>query len=270
MRARILVAVVCIPLILLVLFVFPPIALPIAVAFLSAVAVYEMLCGTKFLKHTRMVLYGMIVGAIIPIWSYFGSHLVSALAILLLFVILLFGEAMAAPGKVKLEHIAVVLFASVLLPFFLSSLVRIMGMENGKLLILLPFAIAFGSDAVALFTGVTIGKRKLAPSLSPKKTVEGALGGLIGSVFIALLYGLVISVAFNRPVHYLALAVYGAAGSVISQFGDLAFSSVKREFAIKDYGKLLPGHGGVLDRFDSVIFCAPLFELLLLIWPSIL
>ncbi|MGI6497818.1 MAG: phosphatidate cytidylyltransferase [Oscillospiraceae bacterium] len=270
MRARILVAVICIPLILLVLFVFPPVALPIAMASLSALAVYEMLCGTKFVTHMRMVLYGMAIGASIPIWSYLGSPFAPALAGLLLFAILLFGEVMAAPGKVKLEQVGGVLFASTLLPFFLSSLIRIMAMEHGSLLILLPFAIAFGSDAAALFTGVAFGKRKLAPRISPKKTVEGALGGLVGSVLIALLYGLIIGIGFHRPVHYLAIAVYGAVGSAISQFGDLAFSAVKREFAIKDYGKLLPGHGGVLDRFDSVIFCAPLFELLFLVWPVIL
>lgn len=269
MLARILVAVVCIPLILLILFVFPPIALPIATAFLSAIAVYEMLFGTQFVKHTRMVLYGMIAGAIIPFWSYFGSQLAPMLAIVLVLLVLLFSEAMANPKQVKWEHIVATLFAGILLPFLLSSLVRIMGMYHGKLLILLPFAIAFGSDAAALFTGMAIGKRKLAPSLSPKKTIEGALGGLIGSIIIALLYGLVVNVAFQRPVCYWALAVYGILGSVISQFGDLAFSLIKREFAIKDYGKLLPGHGGVLDRFDSVIFCAPLFELLLLIWPAI-
>ena len=270
MRARILVAVVCIPLILVIIFLLPPIALPILVALLSAIGVYEMLVSTQCVKQMRMVLYGIIVGAAVPFWAYFGSSFVAALASLLLFLVLLFGEAMYSRGKIRLEQVTIVLFAAVLVPFLLSSLVRIMGMENGAFVILLPITIAFGSDAAALFAGMAFGRRKLSPSLSPKKTVEGAIGGLIGSIGLAILYGLVVSLIWQRPVNYLALAVYGLLGSAISQLGDLSFSFIKREFGIKDYGKLLPGHGGVLDRFDSVLFCAPLFELLLLIWPAVL
>ena len=270
MRARILVAVVCIPLLLVVIFLLPPIALSILVALLSAVAVYEVLVSTQYIKQMRLVLYGMVFGAAIPFWAYFGSALAPAVGGLLLFCILLFGEAIYSKGNIKLEQIAIMLFAAILLPFFLSSLVRILRMSNGAFVILLPFAIAFGSDAAALFVGMAIGERKLAPSLSPKKTMEGAAGGLLAGIVLAILYGLVVGLICHRPENYLALIVYGMFGSAISQIGDLSFSLIKREFSIKDYGKLLPGHGGVLDRFDSVLFCAPLIEFLLLVWPAVL
>ena len=114
-----------------------------------------------------------------------------------------------------------------------------------------------------MFAGMFLGRHKLAPELSPKKTVEGAIGGLVGGVVLCLLYGLVMGLILDLEANYYFLAVYGILGGVVSQVGDLAFSYVKRTQKIKDFGHLLFGHGGVLDRFDSVIFCAPLVELLI-------
>ena len=102
------------------------------------------------------------------------------------------------------------------------------------------------------------GKHKLAPLVSPKKTVEGGIGGLVGGVFGMVLFNVIVSHtihdAYMAPFHIL---LFGIVGSIISQIGDLSFSVIKREFGVKDYGKLLPGHGGILDRFDSVTFVAP-------------
>ena len=109
----------------------------------------------------------------------------------------------------------------------------------------------------AMFVGMFLGKHPFAPVLSPKKTVEGSVGGLIVGVGITLLYGLVFHFITDVEVNYYFLAVYGILGGVITEVGDLAFSYVKRNRKIKDFGHILPGHGGVLDRFDSVIFCAP-------------
>lgn len=120
-------------------------------------------------------------------------------------------------------------------------------------LVWLIFLTAFGTDSMAYFTGYLIGKHKLAPKISPKKTIEGSVGGILGSVLLCGLFGY-----FVIPRILLHCIVIGVLGGVISQFGDLTASIFKRKMGIKDYGNLIPGHGGILDRFDSVLFTAPL------------
>ena len=273
MGKRILVAVVFVPVIFLVLYgVAPawPVALPIAVAGLSMLAVHEALWSTGFVKHARISGYSILLAGCIPFWVYFGGREEAALAGLFVYVVLLFCEAIASRQTVTLEKMGGAFFFSVMIPFFLSSFVRIRSMEHWEYLILMPFVAAFLSDAFALFAGMLFGKHKLAPELSPKKTVEGAVGGFLGAVVSMLVYGAVLQLGFGKTVSYPVLALYGAVGSVVSQLGDLSFSYIKREYGIKDYGNILPGHGGVLDRFDSVIFCAPAIELLVRHLPAVL
>lgn len=112
---------------------------------------------------------------------------------------------------------------------------------------------AFGTDIAAYFAGVFLGKHKLCPTISPKKTIEGSIGGILGSVILCGIFGAI----FLRP-YFVHCLIIGAAGGIISQFGDLTASIFKRKMGIKDYGNLIPGHGGVLDRFDSVLFTAPM------------
>lgn len=121
------------------------------------------------------------------------------------------------------------------------------------ILVWLIFLTAFGTDIMAYFTGYAIGKHKLAPKISPKKTIEGSIGGILGSVLLCGLFGY-----FVIPRLLLHCIIIGVLGGVISQFGDLTASIFKRKMGIKDYGNLIPGHGGILDRFDSVLFTAPM------------
>ena len=108
-----------------------------------------------------------------------------------------------------------------------------------------------------------IGKHKMAPVLSPKKSVEGAVGGVVGAVLLTLLYGLAFQDRMNSSNVYLAfMALISGVGALVSMIGDLAASAIKRNYQIKDYGTLIPGHGGILDRFDSVIFTAPIIYFL--------
>lgn len=122
--------------------------------------------------------------------------------------------------------------------------------------LLLPFVIAWLSDTGAYFIGYFFGKHKLAPQMSPKKTVEGAIGGIVFAAIAAVVYGLILYGSVY-PVGMAKYAIVGAVGSVVSQVGDLAASCIKRDFDKKDYGSILPGHGGLMDRFDSVLFTAP-------------
>ena len=123
-------------------------------------------------------------------------------------------------------------------------------------------------DSGAFFVGRSLGKTKLAPALSPHKTVEGCVGGFVCAIAAAMLYGLVLHLCGYR-VQIGLLAIYGFFGSLAGQTGDLAFSAIKREHGVKDYSNLLPGHGGMLDRFDSTIFTAPMLGLLVLVAPAI-
>ena len=135
---------------------------------------------------------------------------------------------------------------------FLSvHLVLIDQADHRELIWLVAFA-AFGTDVFAYFTGMAIGKHKLCPHLSPKKSVEGAVGGVIGSLILCSLYGYI-----AIPEEMITCVAIGLFGSVVAQLGDLSASAFKRQMGIKDYGHLIPGHGGILDRFDSVLFTAP-------------
>ena len=142
-------------------------------------------------------------------------------------------------------------------------------MEQGRILICIPFIMAFMSDAGAYFIGVFFGKHKLCPQISPKKSVEGLIGGVVIGTLSLLLYGLIVNFFFDLGLGYVSLMIYGMIGTMASAFGDLCLSVIKRQTGIKDYGNLIPGHGGVLDRLDSVLIAAPLTEALLLILPMV-
>ncbi len=148
-----------------------------------------------------------------------------------------------------------VLYLGFLFPFV--SLVREMAM--GEFLVWLIFISAWGTDTFAYFTGYFLGKHKLAPVLSPKKTIEGALGGVIGAAFLGFVYVWVYGTYYNGDImpYLLVIPLITALGSVVAQFGDLSASTIKRTLKVKDFGYILPGHGGILDRFDSVLFTAP-------------
>ena len=269
MGKRILVAVVCIPLIFVIFYLLPPIFLPIMISALSMVAVHEVLWSTGFVKNPKISALSIALSGVIPFWVFIGEGMRSALVGIFLYFLLIFVVAISSHYTVTLEKMGGSFFFAMLIPYFLSTFVRIDQMPLADYLILLPLVAAFTSDAFALFAGMAFGKHKLAPELSPKKTVEGAIGGFAGAIVCTVVYGVVLQLGFSMQINYLYLIVYGALGSVVSQLGDLSFSYIKREYGLKDFGNIFPGHGGVLDRFDSVIFCAPLMELLIRLLPAV-
>lgn len=267
MKARILVAVVCIPLLLVVIYGLPPLATAVLVAALCMISVQEMLVGTGLVQDRGIVALSMVFAAAIPLWSFFSCQLELALWGLFAYFILVFAVALYRHKTIQISEVFVSFFAAVLIPLFLSSIVRILNMEFGKYYILVPFVIAFVADGGAYFAGVFLGKHKMAPELSPKKTWEGAIGGAVAATALMLIYCAVCQFCFGRQPNYGYAVFYALVGTVIDYEGDLAFSLMKRQTGIKDYGKLLPGHGGILDRFDSMVFVAPMTELLLLAMP---
>lgn len=267
MKQRILVAVIGIPLLLLVLCWAPHWATAALLAALGVIGAHELLAAVSGAEKTKSlwVLAGFM--AVCTVFStyagmeaYKGTVLVAVPWLLCASVVLLFLLAVRWFGRenaVAFQDVCAVLLGGVAIPLAMSCLLRLRLMEFGGGLVLMPLVAAFMSDSAALFTGMACGKHKLAPKASPKKTVEGAVGGLVGGIVGMVLFRIVF---FFVTVHALSIGwcmVIGLVGAFMGQLGDLSFSVIKRQCGIKDYGRLLPGHGGVLDRFDSVIFAAP-------------
>ena len=269
MLLRVIVGMAMLPVLPLVIFFAPKWVLPITISLLSALAVFELLGNTRFTKNKRVLVYALVTAAAVPPCYYFDLPGGTSITGLFLFVFVLFVEALINPAETTFENICTVTMAGLAIPIFYSALVRIMMLPEGRHVIMLPFIAALLTDTCAYFTGVLFGKRKLAPEISPKKTIEGALGGLIGCILGMIGYGLIEHYAFGNGVNLWYLGVYGLFGGVVGQVGDLSMSFIKREFGMKDFGNLLPGHGGILDRFDSLLFAAPMIEILILIMPAI-
>lgn len=267
MKTRIIVALSLLPLLLIIVLACPVWAAALLVGAMSVVAVYEFLYTTGLVRHTRIIAYSMVMALLVTAGSYFGCNKTIAMAAGFVYFMLLFLELLVSHAKLSFASVGLAAFSAVVVPYALSALVRILAMEQGRFLIIVSFILAFTSDSGAYFAGRFFGKHKLAPVISPKKTIEGLIGGVVSCVIFMIGYGLVLHFCFDFTVNYLNAAVYGVVGSLASVVGDLVFSVAKRQTGIKDYGKLMPGHGGVLDRFDSTVVVAPLTELLCLLLP---
>ena len=186
---------------------------------------------------------------------YYGTVLLDferygTMAILIALVLLMFVYVFTYP-KYKADQVIATFFGVVYVAVMLSFILLTRNLEGGKYIVWLIFLCSWGCDTCAYCVGMLIGKHKMAPVLSPKKSVEGGVGGVVGAALLGVIY----AAATNGPMA--EYAVICGVGALISMVGDLAASAIKRNQGIKDYGKLIPGHGGILDRFDSVIFTSP-------------
>ena len=269
MKTRIIAAAALLPLLLIIVLVLPGVYTGILFGLIAALGAYELLWGTGLVRHPSLIVCSSVMAFLVALWSCFGMPYPAALIGTLVFAGVLYAQMLASKGQITFTKLAICLAAGMLIPFMLTALVRLHSGENGRLLILIPFILAFSSDTGAYFTGSAIGKHKLAPSISPQKTVEGVVGGVVCAVIGMMVYCVVLQLAFQFRVNYIYGIIYGLLGSLAAVFGDLCFSAVKRQTGIKDYGNLIPGHGGVLDRFDSMSLVAPLTEALLLLIPVV-
>ena len=269
MKTRILAAVVLIVLLVPLIFFAPKIFGALAVGIFCAIASYEMLHRTGLLRHVRLNIYSAVMAFLVSLWSYFQFNYGVILLAVLVYYMLVFGEMMISHLQLHIKDAFLCFLSGIVIPFMLSSLVRLFCMEQGRMLVCIPFVIAFMSDGGAYFIGVFFGKHKLCPQISPKKSVEGLAGGVVIGTLGLLLFGWVVNTFFDASFRYVPMLLYGIIGCLASAFGDLCLSAVKRQTGIKDYGNLIPGHGGVLDRMDSVLVAAPLTEALLLLLPMV-
>ena len=268
MKTRILTAIVMLAVFIPILWFADTIVYPIAMAILAAVAVFELLRCIGLGTDLFILVPTALLTASMPLLSRFAtspfSHFGGITAAWFLLTLYLFALAVFRAGDLKYGSVAGALGGSFYFAVAFSSMVLLRDLSGGVYLFLLPFLGSWVTDTFAYFTGRICGKHKLAPIVSPKKTVEGSIGGIVFAVGVFALYGLVIAKGGYTP-NYLALLVCGLLVSIVSQIGDLSLSAIKREYGIKDYSRLFPGHGGVLDRFDSVIATAPLILLFCLL-----
>ena len=269
MKIRIRTAVILLPILFLVIWILPKVVTAILFGILGAIGGYELLVSAGYVRHKRLMLYCAASAMAVSLWSHFGASQVWGTLGLWVFVGVLFTEMMCNHVKVRFEKLCICLLAGILIPYLLTAPVRILATYTGRYTVIIPFLMAFLPDSGAYFTGRFLGRHKLAPVISPNKTVEGALGGVLTGLVGMLLYAVVMDMAFDRTVSYGLAILYGFLGAGADIFGDLMFSAVKRQVGIKDYGNLFPGHGGILDRFDSMIMVAPLMEVLLILLPVV-
>lgn len=243
-----------------VLFFADTVVLPIAVALFGVVATYEVLHCVGLHKNLWVSAPLYLVSAALPFGiRYFAIGSVLALPMALCVVLIyLLATAVFSHGKTDIRDV------STSLVLWLYTLIGFAGLiiihdfiRGGQYFYLLAFVGAWVTDTFAYFTGMLLGKHKLIPDVSPKKTVEGAVGGVVFCTLSFVVFGLL----YNRfwladgdeAIPLLAMAIVGFIVSIVSQIGDLSLSLLKRKYGIKDFGKIFPGHGGVLDRFDSVL-----------------
>lgn len=242
-----------------------PYLLNFAVGILSAYTLYEILGVTKYIETKSVMTICLAFAFIIPFMRKFSR--VSITRAIFIFTLLLFLIIIFSKGSYRLEHIGVVFLVSMIIPFFYSTLLYVRSLENGQYSIFLVFIGAFGTDVGAYFTGMLFGKHPLAKHISPKKTVEGALGGAATAVCFFLIFYFIIYKVFGQAMNIPLLVIAAFMTSVLSQVGDLSASIIKRTFNVKDFGQIMPGHGGLFDRFDSVLFASPFLYVFLSMFP---
>lgn len=228
-----------------------------AVLIISLIGMMELYRIVKINRNLPGIL-GYAAGVVFYFLIYFQIQKYQMLLFTIFLILLMFVYVFKFP-KYKTEQITISYFGLFYVAIMLSYIYQVRILDHGNLIVWLIFIGAWGSDTSAYCVGMLLGKHKIAPVLSPKKSLEGCIGGVAGSALLALLYALIFRNYITDVSHPLiAFTVIGAASSIISQVADLAASAIKRNHDIKDYGNLIPGHGGILDRFDSIIFTAPI------------
>ena len=213
---------------------------------------------TAMTKSTAVKISGYITGAVMALGIVIGN--VEMAVVLSIFVAMVF--LIFLHGNIKYTELFSVQFMAVYITLFMSYIPK-MYIEMGLVFMALIFIIAWGSDTAAYFCGTFFGKHKLIPKVSPKKTVEGSVGAVVCTALLCALYMFILDkcgVAFITATcdAYIKIAAVGLFASALSQLGDLGASAIKRDADIKDYGKIFPGHGGFMDRFDSVLYISPI------------
>jgi len=234
--------------------------LPVTVALLTMLGVFELYRATGCLENKIMTVIALMFSAAYQFLVFYGNdnlvNLVTTAS-----VMCMFASYMPYHRKMGYDKLSFGVLVPLLLSLSMSSIckLRLLTERHGAVLILLTLCGAWIADTAAYFTGTFLGKHKLCPEISPKKTVEGFIGGVVFDGLFFILFNLVYVTFFAKDcgVNYVSSFFLGMICAALGTVGDLTASLIKRQCGIKDYGKIMPGHGGFMDRFDSVLFVAP-------------
>lgn len=267
MLKRIITSVVGVALFIPVLWFSDTYALVAIMAFLCLVGNFELMRCIGIYKNYAIAIPQYIIALITPVFSRLGRENTAWIKFIVfiqvIYILYLLSVAVFSHGKTKIHDITTTFAICTYINVGFSSIILLRDYEEiGKYIFLLVFVGAWMTDIFAYFTGLAFGKHKLIPDVSPKKTIEGSVGGIIFCAFAYVIYAIIVNNNFSIDVNIVAIGIFGVIISIVSQIGDLAASLIKREYGIKDYGKLFPGHGGVLDRFDSVLAVASVLMVL--------
>lgn len=281
MKQRVITGLIGIPLALLILCLHNTIFFNIVVMVATVIAVYEVLKSTKYVRSNAIFITCLAYALLPAYFPFIGFKL--GLLFTIMFVFALFAIIIKHYKTVQLKEISfglmmtlVVSFSFMLLCVFARSTVlhpETYANLDGLLLLIIVIGGAWFCDIGAYFAGTFYGKHKMAPGISPKKTWEGAIGGVAANIVTFLIVGLIWKIFFlstAEHLQWLPLILLAVLASVSGIFGDLAMSVIKRKCKIKDYGNIIPGHGGVLDRFDSVLFVAPVIYMYIQVFSLVI
>lgn len=270
---RTITGVITLPVLAIILIFSNTIIMDIFTAIIACISMYEYFhCFKSTNKANPSQYLGYIYCILIAFTHFVDERLLTSIiiAIIPVSLVVLFAELVLSKGKKTVTDIAVTMLGICYIPLMLIylSLVRDMELDhglNGKILIWFVLIASWGSDIFAYFIGRHFGKHKLT-AVSPNKTVEGAVAGVVGAILLGILFAILCNTIWGVGINYLLIGCIMAILSIVGQIGDLAASSIKRYCEIKDFSELIPGHGGMLDRIDSIIFVLPfafiLFSLL--------
>ncbi len=255
-------------LVLLVLTSGIPFVLNGIMAAIAAMGIGELL-KVGGLSHRKGLTAGAMIYAAVFVFisdpTFVWAEKLPLIATFLL-VILAFTYYLKEYGSITFPQLTFALVMTLLVAYFFSAVTLTRRTDQGFWNLIMIYLLAWVPDTGAYFSGFFFGKHKMAPVVSPKKTIEGAVGGLLICVGFSYLYAWLVSLT-GVAVNYWIIAVYGVLGTLISILGDLTASLIKRNFNVKDYSNLIPGHGGIMDRFDSIWFVAPFVYLMIQICP---
>lgn len=237
---------------LIIYFSHIPTVILCATAVLCAFAVYEVYYAAGISGNEALLTLSLLAAVGVSFLSI--PHYIEILGIVFALSIVIFLWLMIRQNHCRLKNPFKVVCITALILLLFKAIPELRSIKNGLYYLAIAVTLCFITDIAAYLVGKAFGKHKLIPSVSPNKTVEGSVAGVVFAVLMMLLGGILLEHFEIAKIDYLLLAIYAALASVVGQFGDLAMSSIKRICRVKDFGNLFPGHGGVLDRFDSHLF----------------